>query len=232
MSLRGWIDYNGLTHIKIKLAGNNMAWDLERMVSIDRTTSETEAARGAKNWIYSLDFNEQCPNVDYLIEFMRGLKEKSASGYDRIQYVEQPTKRDLEKDRGNVMQEAAKLRPVVIDESLTGLDMLKLARQMGYSGAALKTCKGQTQSVLLAAFCQKKKMFMCVQDLTCPGASLVHSVGLAAHLPTVTAVESNARHFVPEGNRGWESKFPGIFVIRDGIFRTADLTKPGLGVVA
>lgn len=27
MSLHGWIDYNGLTHIKIKLAGNNLEWD-------------------------------------------------------------------------------------------------------------------------------------------------------------------------------------------------------------
>jgi L-alanine-DL-glutamate epimerase-like enolase superfamily enzyme len=231
MSLRGWIGYNGLTHIKIKLAGNNQAWDLERILSIDRTTSDTETGRGIKNWVYSLDFNEQCPNVAYLLDFLHRLKEKSPSGYEKIQYIEQPTKRDLEKDRGNVMFEAAKLRPVVIDESLTGLDMLMLAREMGYSGAALKTCKGQTQSVLLAAVCQKYKMFMCVQDLTCPGASLVHSVGMAAHMPTVTAVESNAGHFVPAGNRGWETRFPGIFIVKDGTMSTGDLTKPGLGVV-
>jgi len=31
------------------------------------------------------------------------------------------------------MHEAAKLRPVVIDESLTGLDRLILARELGYS---------------------------------------------------------------------------------------------------
>jgi len=231
MSLHGWINYNGLTHIKIKLAGNNLAWDLDRILSIDQTTRETEAERGVTDWVYSLDFNEQCPNVAYLLDFLRRLKEKSPSGYEKIQYVEQPTKRDLDKDRGNVMFEAAKLRPVVIDESLTGLDMLKLARAMGYSGAALKTCKGQTQSVLLACYCQREKMFMCVQDLTCPGASLVHSVGLAAHVPAVSAVESNARHFVPAGNLGWESKFPGIFTIKDGTMRTGDLTKPGLGVV-
>jgi L-alanine-DL-glutamate epimerase-like enolase superfamily enzyme len=231
MSLRGWIDYNGLTHIKIKLAGNNRDWDMERMLHIDRATRETEVARGVKDWVYSLDFNEQCPNVAYLLDFLRQLKEKSPSGYEKIQYIEQPTKRDLDKDRQNVMFEAAKLRPVVIDESLTGVDMLLLARQMGYSGAALKTCKGQSESILVAAACQKFKMFMVVQDLTCPGASLVHSVGLAAHVPGITAVESNARHFVPAGNKGWESRFPGIFAVTDGTFRTGDLTKPGLGVV-
>ena len=203
MSLRGWIKYNGLTHIKIKLAGNNMDWDMDRLLHIDRATRETEIARGVKEWVYSLDFNEQCPNVAYLLDFLRRLKEKSPSGYEKVQYIEQPTKRDLDKDRQNVMFEAAKLRPVVIDESLTGVDMLLLARQMGYSGAALKNCKGQTNSILEAAVCQKFKMFMVVQDLTNPGASLVHSIGLAAHVPGITAVESNARHFVPAGNKGW-----------------------------
>jgi L-alanine-DL-glutamate epimerase-like enolase superfamily enzyme len=231
MSLRGWIDYNGLTHIKIKLAGNNMDWDMDRILRIDRATRETEAARGVYDWVYSLDFNEQCPNVAYLLDFLERVKDKSPSGFEKIQYIEQPTKRDLDKDRQNVMFDAAKLRPVVIDESLTGVDMLLLARQMGYSGAALKNCKGQTHSILEAAVCQKFKMFMVVQDLTNPGASLVESVGLAAHVPGITAVESNARHFVPAGNKGWESKFPGIFNITDGTFRTADLTKPGLGVV-
>jgi hypothetical protein len=33
-------------------------------------------------------------------------------------------------------------------------------------------CKGQSQTLLLAAATQKYKMFRCVQDLTCPGAAL------------------------------------------------------------
>ena len=67
------------------------------------------------------------------------------------------------------MHEAAKLRPVVIDESLTDLESLLLAREMGYTGVALKACKGQTQAMLMAAAAQKFGMFLCVQDLTCPG---------------------------------------------------------------
>jgi hypothetical protein len=72
-------------------------------------------------------------------------------------------------------------------------------------------------------------MFLCVQDLTCPGASLIHSVGLTAHVPGVAGIEANARQFVPAANRAWESRFPGIFVIRDGRIRTAQLTGNGLG---
>jgi len=231
-TLSGWIRYNGLTHIKIKLDGNDLDWDLDRILRIDRTTTEVQAQRGMKTWGYSLDFNERCPNVGYLLEFLRRLKEKTPAGFERIRYVEQPTARDLEKHRENTMHEAAKLRPVVIDESLTGLDRLMLAREMGYSGAALKACKGQSQALLMAAAAQKYKMFLCVQDLTCPGASLVHSVGLAAHMPGVTAVEANAREYVPRANKAWEEKFPEIFRVKDGILRTANLNGPGLGAVA
>jgi hypothetical protein len=126
------------------------------------------------------------------------------------------------------MFEAARLKPVVIDESLTGLDALLLCREMGYTGVALKACKGQSQTLLLAAAAQKYKMFRCVQDLTCPGAALVHSAGIAAHVPGVTALEANAREYVPAANRGWEKKFPGIFQVKDGYLYTAGLDGPGL----
>ena len=67
------------------------------------------------------------------------------------------------------MHEAAKLKPVVIDESLIDLESLQLAREMGYTGVAFKACKGQTQTLLLAAAAQKYGLFRCVQDLTCVG---------------------------------------------------------------
>src|SRR5207249_3660810 len=81
--------------------------------------------------------------------------EKTPRGFERIRYIEQPTARDLEKHRENTMREAAKLRPVVIDESLTGLDRLILARDLGYTGVALKACKGQSQALLMAAAAQE-----------------------------------------------------------------------------
>jgi L-alanine-DL-glutamate epimerase-like enolase superfamily enzyme len=230
-TLPEWIRYNGLTHIKIKLNGDDLKWDIERVLRIDRVTEETQKQRGVKTWYYSADFNERCPNVDYLLEFLRRVKEKAPRGFERIQYIEQPTARDLKANRHNVMHEAAKLRPIVIDESLTDLENLLLAREMGYTGAALKACKGQTQAVLMAAAAQKFKMFLCVQDLTCPGASLIHSAGLAAHIPGVAAIEANARQYVPAANKGWEDKFPGIFRIKDGMLRTGEIRGPGLGAV-
>lgn len=227
-TLAEWIPYNGVTAIKIKLNGNDLAWDVERVAAIDRVTIEAQARRGVRDWIYSLDFNERCPNVHYLLDFDHQLQGKAPTAFARVQYIEQPTARDLAADRRNTMFEAAKLAPVVIDESLTGLDALLLAREMGYTGAALKACKGQSQTLLLAAATQKYKLFRCVQDLTCPGAALVHSAGIAAHVPGVTALEANAREYVPAANRGWEKRFPGIFEVKNGFMDTSALNGPGL----
>ncbi len=227
-TLEDWIPYSGVTAIKIKLNGADLAWDVDRVAAIDQVTIAAQAKRSVTEWIYSLDFNERCPNVQYLLDFERQLKGKAPAAFDKVQYIEQPTARDLAANRQNTMFEAAKLRPVVIDESLTGLDSLLLAREMGYTGVALKACKGQSQSLFMAAAAQKYKMFRCVQDLTCPGAALVHSAGIAAHVPGVTGLEANAREYVPAANKGWEKRFPGIFDVRNGYLDTSKLDGAGL----
>lgn len=230
-TLGEWIRADGLTHLKIKLNGDDLKWDADRVVRVDRVAARTQKERGVERWFYSLDFNERCANVEYLLEFLAKVKEQTPAGFERIQYIEQPTHRDLKTHRHNVMHAASRIRPVVIDESLLDLESLLLAREMGYTGAALKACKGQSQSLLMAAAAQKFGMFLCVQDLTCPGASLIQSASLAAHVPGVAAIESNARQYMPDANKPWEAKFPGIFRITDGTMATAVLNGLGLGAV-
>ena len=227
-TLPDWIRYNGLHHIKIKLQGDELKWDVDRVVAIDRIAQETSPA---VDWRYCVDFNERCPNVEYLLEFLRKVKEQTPKGFERIEYIEQPTARDLKADRANVMHQAAKLRPVVIDESLTDLEALLMARELGYSGIALKACKGQSQAMLMAAAGQKYKMFLCVQDLSCPGASLIHSAGIASHVPGVSGIEANSRQYLPSANQAWAGKFPGIFSIKNGVLDTSRLTGMGIGAV-
>ena len=230
-TLEEWIHRDGLTHFKMKLNGGNLEADVERIVRIDRVVNRVQATRGVKECKYLADFNEGCPNVGYLLEVLRRVREATPIGFERILYIEQPTSRDLQKDRANVMHQAAKLRPVVIDESLTDLESLLLAREMGYTGVALKACKGQSQAMLMAAAAQKFGMFLCVQDLTCPGASLIHSAGIASRVPGNAGIEANARQFVPSANAAWEARFPGLFTIRDGAMDTGQLSGPGLGAV-
>jgi L-alanine-DL-glutamate epimerase-like enolase superfamily enzyme len=230
-TLEEWIARDGLVAFKIKLNGGRLDADVDRVVHIDRVVTREQAGRRVADWKYLLDFNEGCPNVAYLIEFLRRVRERTPAGFDRVLYIEQPTARDLKRDRGNAMHEAAKLRPIVVDESLTDLESLLLAREMGYTGVALKACKGQSHAMLMAAAAQKYRMFLCVQDLTCPGASLVHSAGIAARVPGNAGIEANARQFVPSANAAWEARFPGLFTIHDGVMQTEQLTGAGLGAV-
>lgn len=223
-TLGEWIVKDQLTHLKVKLNGNDAGWDVERILAIDRVALET----APRAFTYSLDFNEQCPNVDYLLDVLRRVKERSAACFDRVAYVEQPTVRDLKAHPENKMHAAAALKPVVIDESLVDYESLLLSREQGYSGVALKSCKGQSQSLLMAAAAQKFGMFLCVQDLTCPGQSFLQSAGLAAHIGPVTAIEGNARQYCPAANAPWAAKFPGVFAIRDGHIDTSGLSGVGL----
>jgi L-alanine-DL-glutamate epimerase-like enolase superfamily enzyme len=227
-TLGDWITRDGLTHLKIKLNGDDAGWDVARVLGVNAVSAETAPGRAFQ---FSLDFNERCQNVEYLLDVLNRVRVASPEAFDRIQYVEQPTARDLKANPQNKMHAAAKLKPVVIDESLLDLETLHLAREQGYTGVAFKACKGQTQSLLLAVAAQKFGLFRCVQDLTCPGASLIHSAGLAARIPGVVAIEANSRQYCPAANAPWEERFPGVFTTTNGRMNTGLLTGLGLGAV-
>jgi L-alanine-DL-glutamate epimerase-like enolase superfamily enzyme len=228
-TLGEWIIADGLTHIKIKLNGDDLAWDVERVLAVNAVCGQIDRERGPRSWQHSLDFNERCPDVQYLLEFLRRIGSRSAPALSRVQYIEQPTARDLRVNPENRMHAATKIKPVVIDESLVDYESLLLSAEMGYSGVALKACKGQTQALLMGAAAQKRGMFLCVQDLTCTDASFLHSAGLAARIPTVAAIEGNGRQYCPSANRGWEDRFPTVFKVNGGRIETRVLDGVGLG---
>ncbi|MFM1997885.1 MAG: hypothetical protein RLZZ111_2272 [Planctomycetota bacterium] len=226
-SLADWIRFNDLFRLKIKLQGEGLDRDVARTLAID------EVARAAKpqaDWKYCCDFNEACPDVDYVLAFLARVRERSPACFEAIQYVEQPTSRNLRALPRVDVHAANKLRPIVVDEGLTSLETLLEARDLGYTGLALKACKGQTHAVLMAAAARKYGMFLTVQDLTCPGAALVHSAAIAAWVPGTAGLEANARQYMPAANAPWADRFPGLFRITDGTLHTDCLAgRPGLG---
>jgi hypothetical protein len=167
--------------------------------------------------------------VGYYLTFLRRLKEQMPICFKRIEYVEQPTHRDLKTHPENDMHEATKLCPVVIDESVIDVDSVLLARKMGWSGAVVKSPKGLTHMILIACVAGKQKMRIAGGDMSCPGAALIQTASFQARLPGVTSIEANARQFLPAANKAWEKRFPGMFQVTDGMMRTSELIKPGLG---
>ncbi len=227
-TLGEWIRRDGLTHLKIKLAGDDIDWDVARVLGIHRVAALARPELGA-DWAFSLDFNERCENEDYVLELLDRVSRESPQAVACIRYIEQPTHRDLESNPDATMHRVAEKLPVVIDESLVDLRSLRTAISQGYSGIALKACKGHAEALLLGAVAAHENRYLCVQDLSCVGASLLHSASIAAHVPGVAAVESNGRQYCPAANERWLGRFRDFFEIRNGKIPTGQLNGPGLG---
>lgn len=212
--------------MKIKLTGKELDADVGRVVEIDRIATR---AFPTKQFSYSLDFNEACENEDYVIDFLERLERLNREAVPKIHYIEQPMQRDLRLRKEVTMHRVSRLKPVVIDESLTDLEMLRFAKQQGYSGIAVKACKGVSDSVLLSAAAKQWGMKIYVQDLTCIGGSYMASASLASRILGVTAVEGNGRQYCPAGNKDWESLYRPMFKILGGVVPTELLNGIGMG---
>ena len=225
-TLEEWISKQQLSHLKVKITGQDLDADVGRVFEIDRIAMRVAPTR---DWSYSIDFNEACENEDYVIDFLERLDRLSKDSTMKLHYIEQPMQRDLRARKEVTMHRVSRLKPVVIDESLTDLDSLKFAKQQGYSGIAIKACKGISDSLLFSAAAKHYGMKIYVQDLTCVGSSFLTSASLASRISGVTAVEGNGRQYCPAGNKDWESLYRPMFHILGGVVPTELLSGVGIG---
>jgi L-alanine-DL-glutamate epimerase-like enolase superfamily enzyme len=227
-SLEGWIERDGLVCLKIKLRGSDLAWDLDRFLQVVRIAREVQGRRNVSELYLSADTNEQCDSPDYVVELLTKLRERDPEAFDALLYLEQPTERDLRAHRYD-MRAPSKLKPIILDESLTSLEDFDLALELGWSGIALKTCKCHSNDLLLLAKAEEKGIPYAIQDLTNPGLALLQSVGLAAHSHTIKGVEGNSRQYFPGISKPEAHVHPGIFEVKEGYVSTASLRGAGLG---
>jgi L-alanine-DL-glutamate epimerase-like enolase superfamily enzyme len=127
------------------------------------------------------------------------------------------------------MRKISAIKPVIIDESLVSMEDFSLAMELGWSGIALKTCKGHSTALLYAARAEKLKIPYTIQDLSNPGLSLIHSVGLGARLNPMKGVESNSCQFFPRTSIPESKIHPGLFTRRNGCVKTESIQGDGLG---
>ena len=228
VSLDQWIERDGLFCLKVKLRGDDLEWDIARMLEVAAVAREARAGGGEHRIYFTADTNEMCESPDYIVEFLTRVRERDARTYDDILYVEQPTERDLAARRFD-MRPIAKLKPVLVDESLTGLADMELALELGWSGIALKACKCQSVELVLAARAEQMGVPYAIQDLTNPALALLHSVGMAARLRPIMGVEANSSQFFPAASEPEAVVHSGICQRREGMLDTSTLQGPGLG---
>ncbi len=220
--LRDWIRRDGLDCLKIKLRGNDLPWDYDRLVAIGKIALE----EGVTN--LTTDFNCMVTDPDYVNEILDRLKEEEREIYDRIVYVEQPFPYDLEANRIDV-HSVSERKPLFMDESAHDWRFVRLGLELGWTSVALKTCKTLTGALLSLCWAKEHGMTLMVQDLTNPRLAQVPHVLLAAYAGTICGVESNGMQFYPEASSEFLKVHPGLYQRRNGILDLSTLSGPGFG---
>jgi L-alanine-DL-glutamate epimerase-like enolase superfamily enzyme len=219
---RGWIDRDGLNCLKVKLRGTDAAWDYQRLVRIGEI-----AIRGGVDWLTS-DFNCTVTDPAYVNAILDRLVIEHPRIYGMLLYVEQPFPYDLEHNRIDVHSVSAR-KPLFMDESAHDWQLVRLGRELGWTGVALKTCKTQTGALLSLCWAKGHGMTLMVQDLTNPMLAQIPHVLLAAHAGTIMGVETNAMQFYPDASLPEEAVHPGLYRRRDGQVDLSTIRGPGFG---
>ena len=220
--LDDWIEQDGLFCLKVKLRGNDAAWDYDRLVRIGRLGQ----SKGVK-WL-SADFNCTVRETLYVTEILDRLKRDEPSLWDLILYVEQPFPYDLEEHLVDV-RSVSQRKPLFMDESAHNWQYVKLGHSLGWNGVALKTCKTQTGAILSLCWARAHHMSLMVQDLTNPMLAQVSHVMLGAHAQTIMGVESNAMQFYPDASSAEARVHPGVYSRRNGELDLSTIQGPGFG---
>ncbi len=220
--LDDWIARDGLKCLKVKLRGNDAGWDYERLARIGEI-----AIAGGVDWL-TADFN--CTVVDpaYVNEILDRLVIEQPRIYGMILYVEQPFPYNLERHRIDVHSVSAR-KPLFMDESAHDWELVRLGRELGWTGVALKTCKTQSGALLSLCWAKAHGMTLMVQDLTNPMLAQIPHVLLAAHAGTIMGVETNAMQFYPDASLAEERVHPGLYRRKDGVVDLTTIAGAGFG---
>jgi L-alanine-DL-glutamate epimerase-like enolase superfamily enzyme len=222
VTLSDWIKRDGLKCLKIKLRGNDLEWDYDRLLKIGKMSLEQDVTS------LTADFNCTVKEPDYVNEILDRLQAEHSEIWDRILYVEQPFPYDLEKYRIQV-ESVSRRKPLFLDESAHDWRFVKLGRELGWTGVALKTCKTQTGALMSLCWAKAYGMPLMVQDLTNPMLAQIPHVRLAAHAGTIMGVESNGMQFYPEASLPEQAIHPGLYQRRNGVLDLSTLNGPGFG---
>lgn len=220
--LRDWIAADGLRCLKIKLRGNDARWDYERLARV----GEIGLAGGVER--FSADFNCTVRDPEYVNEVLDRLAREHPRIERALLYVEQPFGYDLEAERIDVRSVAGR-KPLFLDESAHDWRHVRLGRELGWNGVALKTCKTLSGALLSACWATAHGMSLMVQDLTNPMLAQISHIGLAAHLKTIMGVETNAMQFYPDASLPEAAVHPGLFRRQNGQVDLSTVSGPGLG---
>jgi len=205
-----WVRNRGYRCFKVKILGQSNEDDVRRTAEVYRAV------------------NEANPDAESVLDYLQRLQRDAPDAFEALEYLEQPTARDILAGP-NDWTKVTRLKPVMLDEGLTSFGILPEARRQGWSGLALKTCKGHSFALVAAAWARQNRMLLSLQDLTNPGYSAIHAALFAAHIETVNGVELNSPQYTPDANSQWLPRLAGLFQPTSGVHRLPAGSPVGLG---
>ena len=220
--LEEWIERDGLQCLKIKLRGNDAAWDLQRIIRIGAIAKKMQLP-----W-FTTDFNCTVTDPQYVLDILDAIAKHDHALLEKILYIEQPFPYDLHANQIDV-RSVSKRKPLYLDESSHDWELIRLGRKLGWTGVALKTCKTQTGVLLSYCWAKAHGMGIMVQDLTNPMLAAISHCQLAAHTQTLMGIESNAMQFYPRASDAEAALHIGVYQRRHGKLDLHTLGGAGLG---
>jgi L-alanine-DL-glutamate epimerase-like enolase superfamily enzyme len=222
VKLRDWIIRDGLKCLKVKLTGIDADWDYRRLAKVGRLALETGV-----EWL-STDFNCTVTDPLYVCAILDRLMAEEPGVYKLILYVEQPFPYNI-KDYPIDVRSVSARKPLFMDESAHDWEYVKIGRELGWTGVALKTCKTITGALLSLCWAREYSLTLMVQDLTNPMFAQIPHAGLGAHAGTIMGVESNGMQFYPEASRDEARIHPGLYTRSRGCLDLGSQGKEGFG---
>jgi hypothetical protein len=249
-TLEDYLDQDGITHLKLKVAGS-LTDDLARLETIAGVLAQRE-----RPYRITLDGNEQYKSADAFLALIDGIRSAPALArlWRQTLLIEQPLDRAVALDPSVAPALAAASidRPVIIDEADGWVGAFKEAVALGYKGTSHKNCKGIYKSLHNRAFAMEHNqrigrpdLFLSAEDLSnLPVVALQADLAMVALLG-IDHVERNGHHYFHGlGHLGaaeqqaalsahpdlYERRGDGVFLrIEDGTLSCASLQVPGMG---
>lgn len=206
----------GLTHFKIKLAGD-LEKDTARLISLVELLPS-----GAR---FTLDANENYPDIRvFKAHWDHWMARTRLADWLRqgLLLVEQPLHRDssFASDTGAALSSWPQHPPFIIDEADASLDDLPRALALGYAGTSHKNCKGLTKGLANLALLHHHGhgTILSGEDLSNIGpVALLQDLAVMAALG-IPHIERNGHHyfrgtsmFPPETGESLLAAHPGLY---------------------
>jgi hypothetical protein len=212
-SLEACIKYYGLTHFKLKIAGD-VEKDLARLQRIFAVITKNVRS---PNWGYTLDGNENYTQIAPFRTLLESLQSDDTlrEPLSHLIFIEQPLHRDVALSDGvkSALTNWPNRPPIIIDESDGHPGALLQALDCGYVGTSHKNCKGVLKGITNACLLEHRRrqhpdqtFLMSGEDLSNVGpVALLQDLAVCATLG-IQSVERNSQHYF----KGLSMHFPAL----------------------